>query len=160
MPLKWIDDLAALARKVHDNPEYISQDTFEKEIKVAIAMRIALDKKSVNEMIRSLDDLLGKLSAQLIDLIERSDISSVEIKEIKKDLESLGSEKGGDFKTAHKRLYTIASSLEEKVEILSKDLKFHNEKVIQMGSKICSTRRGIGASNPGLTRRFFDQTVQ
>jgi len=87
-------------------------------------------------MIHTLDKLLGKLSAQLIDLIERSDVSSVEIRGIKKDLESLESDKTGDFKTAHKRLYTIASSLEEKVEVLSKDLKFHNDKVIQMGTKI------------------------
>jgi len=152
---KMDHDLAELARKVHDNPEYIAQDTFENEIKVAIAMRIALDKKSVNEMIRTLDDLLEKLSAQLIDLIERSDISSVEIKEIKKDLESLGSEKGGDFKSAHKRLYTIASSLEEKVEILSKDLKFHNEKVIQMGSKITALEEELAQATQASREDFL-----
>ena len=49
---KMDHDLAVLARKIHDNPEHITHDTFENEIKIAIAMRIALDKKSVNEMIQ------------------------------------------------------------------------------------------------------------
>ncbi|HEX5711153.1 MAG TPA: GGDEF domain-containing protein [Sulfuricurvum sp.] len=133
---KMSDELSTLAARVHKNPDCITEDSFENEIMTAIAMRIALDKKSVNEMIRSLDALLGKLSAQLIDLIERSDTSSIEIKGIKKDLENLSTDHAGDFKTAHKRLYTIASSLEEKVEVLSKDLKFHNDKVVQMGTKI------------------------
>jgi len=152
---KMNDELAALARKVYDNPDYISHETFEQEIKTAIAIRIALDKKSVNEMIHSLDELLGKLSAQLIDLIERSDISSVEIKEIKNNLESLELDKTGDFKTAHKRLYTIASALEEKVEVLSKDLKFHNEKVILMGSKIAALEEELAQATHASREDFL-----
>lgn len=152
---KMNDELSALAQKVQRNPEYITHESFENEIRTAIAMRIALDKKSVNEMISSLDALLGKLSAQLIDLIERSDNSSVEIKAIKKDLEGLGSDKTGDFKTAHKRLYTIASALEEKVEVLSKDLKFHNDQVIQMGSKISSLEKELAAANQASREDFL-----
>jgi diguanylate cyclase len=129
-------DLLALSDKIQSTPACIVQETFEEEIRWAIALRIALDKKSVNDVIRSLDELLGKLSVQLIDLIERSDMSSVEIKGIKKDLEALNTEHAGDFKAAHKRLYTIASTLEEKVEVLSKDLKTHNDKVVEMGAKI------------------------
>jgi diguanylate cyclase (GGDEF)-like protein len=118
-------------------------------------MRITLDKKSVNEMIRSLDALLGKLSAQLIDLIERSDVSSVEIRGIKKDLESLESDKTGDFKTAHKRLYTIASALEEKVEVLSKDLKSHNETVIKMGTKITALEEELAQATHASREDFL-----
>jgi len=152
---KMNDELAALARKVYDNPEHIMHDTFENEIKIAIAMRIALDKKSVNEMIRSLDELLGKLSVQLIDLIERSDVSSVEIRAIKNDLESLESDKTGDFKTAHKRLYTIASALEEKVEVLSKDLKSHNETVIKMGTKIAALEEELAEATHASREDFL-----
>lgn len=149
------DDLSKLAHKVHEDPRYIAHATFDNEIKSAIAMRIALDKKSVNEMIRSLDELLGKLSAQLIDLIERSDVSSVEIKSIKKDLESLGIDKTSDFKTAHKRLYTIASALEEKVEVLSKDLKSHNEQVVQMGTRITTLEAELAEANQASREDFL-----
>ena len=120
------DATLELSQKLHSNPAYIATDECEKEIKTAIAMRIALDKRSVEEMVHALDVLLDKLSAQLIDLIERSESSSSEIREVKRDLEALESHKPTDFKTAHKRLYAIASTLEEKVEVLSKDLKVHN----------------------------------
>ena len=125
-----------LSQKLRSDPSYVVSEECEKELKTAIAMRIALDKRSVEEMVNALDTLLEKLSAQLIDLIERSESSSSEIREVKRDLEALESHKPTDFKTAHKRLYTIASTLEEKVEVLSKDLKIHNEKVNQMGKKI------------------------
>jgi len=137
------DELMALTQKIYTNPEFILESSFEHELKMAIAMRIALDKKNVNDMLKVLDSLLGKLSVQLIDLIERSDISSSEIKGIKKDLEGLGEERSGDFKTAHRKLYTIATTLEEKVELLSKDLKAHNDKVVTMGSRIATLEQEL-----------------
>ncbi|HQS66944.1 MAG TPA: GGDEF domain-containing protein [Sulfuricurvum sp.] len=130
------DKTALLTQKLQENPDYISRDVFEKEIRAAIAMRIALDKQSVEEMVKGLDELLGKLSVQLIDLIERSENSTTEIRDVKRDLEALDSDKPKDFKTAHKRLYAIATALEEKVEILSIDLRSHNTKVNEMGQKI------------------------
>lgn len=133
---KMDDSTLELTHKLRANPSYVSTAECEKELKTAIAMRIALDKRSVEEIVGSLDRLLGKLSAQLIELIERSESSSAEIRDVKRDLEQLEKEKSGDFKTAHKRLYTIASTLEEKVEVLNKDLKAHNDKVNQMGQKI------------------------
>jgi diguanylate cyclase (GGDEF)-like protein len=148
-------DLLALSDKIQNTPMCIAQSSFEEEIRSAIALRIALDKKSVNEVIRSLDELLGKLSVQLIDLIERSDVSSVEIKGIKKDLEAFSADHTGDFKTAHKRLYTIASALEEKVEVLSKDLKTHNDKVIEMGTKIESLEAQLEQANAASREDFL-----
>lgn len=127
-----------LSQKLQDNPAYIASDECEKELKVAIAMRIALDKESVELMVSSLDSLLEKLSTQLIELIERSESSTSEIRNVKRDLEALETNKPSDFKTVHKRLYTIATTLEENVELLSKDLHIHNEKVVQMGKKIAT----------------------
>ena len=148
-------ELLVLSDKMHNNPSHIDENSFEEEIRAAIGLRIALDKKSVNEVIRSLDELLGKLSVQLIDLIERSDVSSVEIKGIKKDLETLSADHTGDFKTAHKRLYTIASALEEKVEVLSKDLKTHNDKVVEMGTKIESLEAQLEQANAASREDFL-----
>ncbi len=148
-------ELLVLSDKMHKNPNYIAEGTFEEEITAAIAVRIALDKKSVNEVIRSLDELLGKLSVQLIDLIERSDVSSIEIKGIKKDLEALSADHSGDFKTAHKRLYTIASTLEEKVDVLNKDLKTHNNKVVEMGKKIESLEAQLEQANAASREDFL-----
>lgn len=154
-----------LSQKLHNNPAYVATDECEKELKTAIAMRIALDKHSVEEMVNALDVLLEKLSAQLIDLIERSESSSSEIREVKRDLEALETHKPTDFKTAHKRLYTIASTLEEKVEVLSKDLKVHNEKVNQMGKKIATLESELAQATQAsredfLTKLFNKRAIE
>jgi diguanylate cyclase (GGDEF)-like protein len=154
-----------LTQKLSNNPEYIASDECEKELKIAIAMRISLDKRSVEEMVNALDILLEKLSAQLIELIERSENSSSEIREVKRDLEALESNKPTDFKTAHKRLYTIASTLEEKVEVLSKDLKIHNEKVVQMGKKIATLEVELAQATQAsredfLTKLFNKRAIE
>lgn len=149
------DETEALSQKLRDNPDYVTVASFEKEIKSAIAMRIALDKESVEEMVKILDTLLEKLSGQLIDLIERSENSTIEIRGVKRDLEALETDKPSDFKTAHKRLYTIASTLEEKVEILSKDLKLHNDKVVDMGHKISALEAELLQANKASREDFL-----
>ncbi|MDD5717088.1 MAG: diguanylate cyclase [Sulfuricurvum sp.] len=159
------DTTIQLSQKLRDNPQYIATAECEKELKTAIAMRIALDKHSVEEMVSVLDTLLEKLSAQLIELIERSENSSTEIREVKRDLEALEGNKPTDFKTAHKRLYTIASTLEEKVELLSKDLKVHNEKVTQMGKKIASLEAELAQATQAsredfLTKLFNKRAIE
>ncbi|HEX5330905.1 diguanylate cyclase [Sulfuricurvum sp.] len=155
----------ALSQKLQANPAYIDTDECEKELKTAIAMRIALDKKSVEEMVNALNTLLGKLSTQLIELIERSENSTTEIREVKRDLEALEENKPTDFKTAHKRLYTIATTLEEKVEVLSKDLKVHNEKVSQMGKKIADLESELAQATQAsredfLTKLFNKRAIE
>lgn len=158
---KMDDATVALSRKLRETPEYVASAECEKELRAAIAMRIALDKQSVEEMVRILDSLLEKLSSQLIELIERSENSTSEIREVKRDLEALESNKPSDFKTAHKRLYTIASALEEKVEVLSKDLKVHNDKVTQMSKKITALEeelaQAVEASREDFLTKVFNK---
>jgi hypothetical protein len=71
-------------------------------------------------MVESLDGVLDKLSNRLIDMIERSDSSTVEIQNIKAELEAYHEEPITNFKVAHKKLYTIAVALEENTQALSK----------------------------------------
>lgn len=153
------DKTALLTQKLQENPDYISRDVFEKEIRAAIAMRIALDKQSVEEMVKGLDELLGKLSVQLIDLIERSENSTTEIRDVKRDLEALDSDKPKDFKTAHKRLYAIATVLEEKVEILSIDLRSHNAKVNEMGQKIAVLESQLATATQASREDFLTKLL-
>lgn len=162
---KMDDATMGLSQKLRDNPAYINTEACEKELKTAIAMRIALDKQSVEEMVCVLDALLEKLSSQLIELIERSENSSSEIREVKRDLEALENNKPTDFKTAHKRLYTIASTLEEKVAVLSQDLKAHNEKVTDMGKKIAALESELAVATQAsredfLTKLFNKRAIE
>jgi len=130
------DDIATISQKIKENPEILDDDSIEKEIKSAIALRIALDKESVKEMVASIDGVLDKLSLRLIDMIESSDNSNAEIQKIKKELESYTEASEINFKIAHKKLFTIAIALEENTQLLSRDLKCHNADVEALSKKV------------------------
>jgi diguanylate cyclase len=83
------DTIADISDKIRYNPTLLESVSIEAEIKSAISLRIALDKESVKEMIKSIDGVLDKLSLRLIDMIERSDSSTQEIQEIKKRVRTL-----------------------------------------------------------------------
>ena len=123
------DKIANLSTKIRKDPSILGSLTVDKEIKEAIKLRIMLDKKAVKQMVESLDGILDKLSLRLIDMIEKSDNSNSQIQAIKKELESFGVESSSNFKLAHKKLFTIATALEENTEVLSTDLKVQSDEV-------------------------------
>ena len=130
------EEIASISDSIRKNPSLLESSGIEDDIKSAISLRIALDKKSVREMIESLDGVLDKLSLRLIDMIESSDTSNQEIRKIKFELEDYNLKPTSDFKLAHKKLYTIAVALEENTQQLSKDLKNHSGEVKMMSKKI------------------------
>lgn len=130
------DKIAQLSQKIRINPSLLESQSIEAEIKSAIMLRIALDKESVRDMIESLDGVLDKLSLRLIDMIESSDKSTIEIQNIKAELESYNEEPTTNFKLAHKKLYTIAIALEKNTQELTKDLHNHSSEVKLLGKKI------------------------
>lgn len=130
------DEIAEVSTNLRDNASLLTSDTMASDVKEAIKLRIALDKAALKEMVLSLDGVLDKLSLQLIELIERSDSSTIEIESIKRDLEMIDLEKTSDFKTAHTKLYNIATTLEEKTKELSIGLKEHKTTVQGLSIKI------------------------
>lgn len=130
------ETIANLSDKIRKNPSLLDSMSIENEIKSAILLRISLDKESVKEMIESLDGVLDKLSMRLIDMIEKSDHSTVEIQKIKNELEAYNTEEITNFKLAHKKLFTIAVALEENTQVLSKSLRSHSTEVKAMSKKI------------------------
>lgn len=130
------DKIVQISQKIQENPSLLESSVIETEIKSAISLRIALDKQSVREMIESIDGVLDKLSLRLIEMIESSDNSTVEIQKIKKELEGYSESSEINFRNAHKKLYTVAVALEENTQALTKDLKKHSSEVSILSKKI------------------------
>ena len=149
------DTIANLSVKIQNNPTLLESLSVEKEIRSAISLRIALDKESVKEMVESIDGVLDKLSLRLIDMIENSDSSTVEIQAIKKELESYSEGTTGNFKVAHKKLYTIAVALEENTQLLSKDLKNHSGEVQALSMKVKRLEKELEASREESKEDFL-----
>jgi len=130
------DDIAQLSSKIMKDPSILESTSVESEIKSAISLRIALDKNSVKEMIESIDGVLDKLSLRLIDMIEKSDSSNVEVQAIKKELEAYSEGNVSNFKLAHKKLFTIVVALEKNTKLLSSGLKDHSDEVGELSKKV------------------------
>jgi diguanylate cyclase (GGDEF)-like protein len=130
------EEIASLSDKIKKEPSLLDTTGIEREIRSAISLRIALDQKSVRDMVASLDGVLDKLSLRLISMIERSDTSTIDIQNIKKELEAYNDGTNSNFKIAHKKLLTIAVALEENTQDLSKDLKTHNSEVEILSKRV------------------------
>ncbi len=139
------DKIATLSQKIQNDPSILDTTGIENEIKSAISLRISLDKQSVKEMVESLDVVLDKLSLRLIEMIERSDSSTLEIQTIKQELESYSDESSSNFKIAHKKLFTIASALEENTQLLSKDLSTHSSEVKNLSIRVHELEKELAA---------------
>jgi diguanylate cyclase (GGDEF)-like protein len=149
------DEIANLSEKIRTNPSLLESVSIENEIRTAISLRIALDKKSVKEMIESLDGVLDKLSLRLIDIIESADSSNIEIKKIKKELEGYNEESEINFSSAHKKLYTIAVALEQNTQLLSLDLKKHSQEVELLGNKISKLEQELESARQESKEDFL-----
>ena len=149
------DSIAVLSDTLRMDPSLVTSKSIEKDVKDAIALRIALDKNSLKEMLQTLDNIVDKLSVQLIKLIENTDESNAEIQEIKRDLEQYEQSKEVDFKSAHKKLYHIAVSLEEKTKNLSTDLKEHSAEVLSMSKRIIVLEKELKAAQDASREDFL-----
>ena len=136
-------DIALLSEKIKRDPSILGEQSMENEIRSAISMRIALDRDTLKEMLQSLDGVLDKLSLRLIEMIERSDTSTIEIKKIKDELESYNEHSSPNFKVAHKKLFTIASALEENTKVLSQDLKNDSSEVTALTKRVAQLEKEL-----------------
>jgi len=149
------DKIADISQKIRSNPQVLETNSIETDIKTAILLRIALDKESVKDMVESLDGVLDKLSLRLIDMIESSDASTVEIQKIKVELEGYSELSSTNFKTAHKKLFTIAVALEENTQLLSKDLKNHSQELTLLGKKVKKLEQELEAAKKETKEDFL-----
>lgn len=130
------EELANISEEIRKNPQSLSSETMMKSIKRAIKLRVFLDKDHIKTMLVALDTVLEKLSVQVLSLINKTDHSGNEIAKIKRNLESLELNQNDDFKSAHKKLYMIANSLEEETVLLGTELKENNIVISEMEQKI------------------------
>ena len=130
------EELAKISEEIRKNPQSLTSETMMKSIKRALQLRVYLDKEHIKKMLIALDTVLEKLSVQVLSLIDKTDHSGNEIAKIKRNLESLELNQNDDFKSAHKKLYLIANSLEEETVLLGTELKEHNVVITEMEEKI------------------------
>lgn len=111
------DELATISSELRENPEILSLESTQNDIKKFIKKRVELDKSEIREKITALDAILNEINQQILALIDSNIVSSDKVVVIKKDLQSIDL-KQDSFEAIREKLITIASSL----EFESKDL--------------------------------------
>ncbi len=153
------EEIASVSDKLRNNPAILESETIEDEIKSIISLRIALDNKTVKEMLGSIDGVLDKLSLRLIAMIESSDTSNLEVQKIKEELKSFGTKPMKDFKVAHKKLFTIAVALEKNTQVLSKELKGHSMEVKLLSERVNSLEKELENAKKESQEDFLTKLV-
>ncbi len=122
------DDLAAISYELRNSPEALATPAMQEEIKHFIKKRIELDKEEVKSKISSLDKILDDINKKIFKLIDSSDLSNKQVRDIKQDLQDINFSKDS-FELIHQKLILIATSLESETKTLS--FKMHeNQKTI------------------------------
>ena len=111
------EKIEELAFSLEKNPSLLNSSASQDEADMMIRRRVELDRAAFMETVSTLDDVIEKISSQLINIIETTDGSSEHLVEIKKQLKK--SERLTDVKALGKSLYSIATSLEKESKSLS-----------------------------------------
>ena len=122
------DELATISYELRNSPEVLGSSAIQADIKKFIKKRIELDKKEVSEKITALDKLLDEINKKIAQLINSSETSSKEVKNIKEDLKEINFSTDS-FEAIQAKLMHIASSLESETHNLSEQMH-HNKLTI------------------------------
>ncbi len=129
------DDLATISYELRNSPESISSSAMQEDIKRFIKKRIELDKEEVKSKISALDKLLNDINKKIFDLIDTSNISGEQVREIKKDLTSLNL-KEDSFESVQERLLHIANSLESETKSLSQKMQENQKTITKLHTRV------------------------
>ena len=122
--------------KLTTNPTVLmGTEQIENEIKSAISLRISLDKESLKEIIRPLDGVMQEVTLRLLKMIETSNTSNSDIKEIKQELKKY-QHSDNDLKKIHDKIYTLVDSFEKGTQVLSQELTTYSNELKEMDKKI------------------------
>ncbi len=129
------DDLATISYELRNSPESLSSVAMQEEIKHFIKKRIELDKEEVKSKISTLDKILNEINKKIFDLIDSSNISGEQVRDIKKDLTNINL-KDDSFESVQEKLLHIATSLESETKGLSIKMVENQKTITKLHSRV------------------------
>lgn len=162
------DDLASISYILRNDPESLATEATQREIKKFVKKRIDLDKEEVKSKISTLDKLLDEINKKIFDLIDSSNVSNKEVKDIKRDLQSINFSKDS-FESIQVKLVHIATSLETETKGLSDKMQKNQDTIKRLHSKVKNLETAlVSAKKEGkedflthvATKRALDQELR
>ena len=129
------DELASISQELRNSPESLGTPALQKEIKQLIHKRIELDKVEVQKKVAVLDKILDEINRKIVELIQSSNVSHAQVKEIRADLQNINLSQDS-FESVQMKLIRIASSLENETKSLSEKMSHNQETISKLQSRI------------------------
>ncbi len=131
------DEIADLKRHLKRDASFITSKAFADELKVLTDKRIKLDKAELKKKLKDLDSITERLSIKILKILQKTDGSSSEIKDITVELQNFRHEEH-DFDAIKNKLLNIAKSLDKELNDFSDEMKKENDEVVKLKRKIKS----------------------
>ena len=152
------DELATLSYDLKNAPHIINEKEVQERISDLVKKRIKGDKEEVRNRVLSLDDLLGDVSAKIVNLVDNSNLSRDRISKIKNELQSFDHNKH-NFETIKTRLTKIADSLEVETDLLGKKMKADDVVVKALQVKIKKLEGALNVAKKESKKDFLTSLV-
>ncbi|MDD3463312.1 MAG: diguanylate cyclase [Sulfurospirillaceae bacterium] len=152
------DDLANISYELRNSPESLGSQAIQKEIRNFIAKRIELDKAEVQKKVSTLDKLLDEINKKIVDLINNSNLSNQQVRDIKADLQNINFSQDS-FESMHTKLVKIASSLENETKSLSEKMVSDQETIKKLHMKVAKLESALSIAKQEVKEDYLTQVA-
>jgi diguanylate cyclase (GGDEF)-like protein len=129
------DEIAMLKKQLKEDSSFIFTKAFAKDLKILTNKRIKLDKEELKRKIRDLDKIAERLSIKILKILQKTDDSSKEIKNITIEIQKWRHDEE-NFETIKEKLLTIAKSIDGELNHFSCEMKKEDEEIKKLKEKI------------------------
>jgi diguanylate cyclase (GGDEF)-like protein len=129
------NEIAILKKQIKENNSFILSKAFAEDLKVLTQKRIRLDKEELKRKLKDLDQIAERLSIKILRILEKTDGSSQEIKNITVELQNWRKD-DGDFETIKEKLLTIATSIDKELSHFSEEMRKEDEEIEKLRQRV------------------------
>jgi diguanylate cyclase len=129
------DEIAMLKKQLKEDSSFIFTKAFAEDLKILTNKRIKLDKEELKRKIRDLDKIAERLSIKILKILQKTDDSSKEIKNITIEIQKWRHDEE-NFETIKEKLLTIAKSIDGELNHFSCEMKKEDEEIKKLKEKI------------------------
>ncbi len=137
------NEIAQIKRELKENSNIMITPAFAKDLIFLTNKRIKLDKEELKRKLKDLDQIAERLSIKILKILQKSDSSSKEIKNIKIELKNWRKEDDENFESIKEKLLVIANSLDKEINDFVCDMKKEDEEIEYLKAKIRSLEKKV-----------------
>jgi diguanylate cyclase (GGDEF)-like protein len=129
------NEIAILKKQIKEDPSFILSRAFAEDLKVLTDKRIRLDKEELKRKLKDLDQIAERLSIKILRILEKTDGSSNQIKNITIEIQNWRQE-DDNFETLKEKLLTLAKSIDKELNYFSDEMKKEDEEIEKLRERI------------------------